>query len=72
MPRRQRSLSPATLVDALAAIDATRRTCTEAEIGGPEYEATGKAIDALDGLTGALTGNPELFWPKPHGSGSRG
>ncbi len=76
MPRRPRNLSPSTRTEALTAIEAARRACirvcTEARIGGPEYEAAGKAIDALDGLTGALTGNAELFWPKHHGAGSRG
>lgn len=75
MPRRPRTLSAATRVDALAAIEDARRACiricTEDKIGGPEYEAAGKAIDALEGLTGALTGNREVFWSKPQGTGSR-
>lgn len=74
MPRRPRALSPATRIDALAAVQAARhasvRICTEARIGGAEYEAAGKAIETLDGLAGALTGNREVFWSKPHGAGS--
>lgn len=73
MPRRPRSPSHATRAEALAAIEAARhasvRICTEARIGGAEYEAAGKAMQALDDLAGALTGNREMFWSKPHGTG---
>ncbi len=76
MHPRPRTLSPSARVDALAAVEATRRACirvcAEAKIDGVEYEATGKAIEALDGLAGALTGNPELFCPKPNGVASGG
>ena len=74
MPRRPRTLSLAARTEALAAIEAARRASvrirTEAKIGGSEYEAAGKAMEALDDLAGALTGNREVFWSKPHGTGS--
>lgn len=74
MAHRPRTLSRATSVEALAAIEAARRACvricTEGKIGGAEYEAAGKAMHALDDLAGALTGNREMFWSKPHGTGS--
>lgn len=76
MPRRSRTLSTATRTEVLPAIEAARRAsvriCTEAKIGGAEYEAAGKAMAALDDLAGALTGNREIFWSKHHGTGGRG
>jgi hypothetical protein len=74
MPRRPRALSHATRTEALSAIEAARRAsvriCTEAKIGGAEYEAAGRAMQALDDLAGALTGSREVFWSMPHGAGS--
>lgn len=74
MPRRPRTLSPATQAEALAAIEVARRACiricTEARIGGAGYDAAGMAIEAMDDLAGALAGNREIFSGKPHATGS--
>ncbi|WP_439547871.1 hypothetical protein [Falsiroseomonas sp.] len=75
IPHRPRASIHATRTKALAAKEAARRVsvriCTEAKIGGAEYEAAGKAMAALGNLAGALTGNREAFWSKPHGMGSK-
>lgn len=45
-----------------ACVDASRR----APPAGPEYAALHRAMTSVDDLVGALTGNRELFWAKPH------
>jgi hypothetical protein len=54
----------------LAALKSMRAECVRAQagvvIGGEVYQALERLRCAIDDLVGAVTGNREALWPKPH------
>jgi hypothetical protein len=72
MPRRRvfGDLARQQLLDAARAFrSACVAALTAAPIGGADYVAANRALEATDDLAEALTGNRRLFHNQPHSAG---